>query len=92
DNLPSGLQVLEGKESLKVSDLAYSWRNRPAARERYDDKIAQSKTWFSENDWRAVTIMRANFPGSYSVMPAESGLMYYPETNARTSDARIIVR
>lgn len=92
DNLPSGMQVLEKDEKITLNDLAYQWYNQPSGLDRFDDRIARSRSWFQKTTWRTLTLMRANREGVFNVVPARGGLMYYPETNARSGSKFLTVQ
>lgn len=84
DFLPSGFEVVEG-EALNTLGQIHDWDSYYSAKTRLDDRVGVSRTWSHNNTWRTQVVLRAAFPGEYQVMPAQSGLMYYPETTAHSS-------
>ncbi len=49
---------------------------------RLDDRVALAKTYMSKDAFVPRAFYRAVFPGKYQTMPAQGGLMYYPDTFA----------
>ncbi|RME91353.1 MAG: hypothetical protein D6767_05355, partial [Candidatus Hydrogenedentota bacterium] len=90
DFLPAGLVPLEEKDLIRVKGIS-RWDYELAARERLDDRIALSRTYLWDNAMETYTVMRATYPGTYHAMPARGGLMYYPETTARSSEETITI-
>lgn len=83
DMLPAGFEPLTPVELQQLGALRYEgYANAPSATTRLDDRVALAKTALAEPSFTPRAFYRAVFPGKYQVMPAQGGLMYYPETFA----------
>ncbi len=89
DMLPAGV---EDVKDIKIVTGSEDWAHSPSARVRLDDRISLSKTWFYRDTWKTVSVVRATFPGTYNAMPAQAGLMYYPETTAYSSGEVLTIK
>jgi uncharacterized protein YfaS (alpha-2-macroglobulin family) len=76
----------------QMGNLRYDgYENAPAAVTRLDDRVALAKTWMAKENFVPRAFYRAVFPGKYQVMPAQGGLMYYPETFAYSASDVITI-
>jgi len=83
DMMPAGFEPLNNAELATLGNLRYdNYADAPAAVERLDDRVALAKTYLSKERFAPRAFYRAVFPGKYQAMPAQGGLMYYPETYA----------
>jgi len=83
DMIPAGFEPLTETELAQLGNLRYEgYENAPAAVTRLDDRVALAKTWLAQARFVPRAFYRAVFPGKYQVMPAQGGLMYYPESFA----------
>ncbi|AFM13813.1 alpha-2-macroglobulin family protein [Turneriella parva] len=83
DMIPAGFEPLNNAELSLLGNLRYdNYADAPAAVERLDDRVGLAKTYLSNERFAPRAFYRAVFPGKYQAMPAQGGLMYYPETYA----------
>lgn len=83
DMLPAGFEPLTPQELQQLGALRYEGdANQPSAITRLDDRVALAKTALLGSNFSPRAFYRAVFPGKYQVMPAQGGLMYYPESFA----------
>ncbi len=83
DMMPAGFEPLNAAELANLGNLRYdNYADAPAAVTRLDDRVALAKTYLSKDRFAPRAFYRAVFPGKYQAMPAQGGLMYYPETYA----------
>jgi len=83
DMIPAGFEPLTHTELLTLGEFRYdNYGSSPAAVTRLDDRVALAKTYLSGDKFVPRSFYRAVFPGKYQTMPAQGGLMYYPETYA----------
>ncbi|MBV6494768.1 MAG: hypothetical protein LDLANPLL_02805 [Turneriella sp.] len=83
DMIPAGFEPLNDAELVDLGSLRYdTYANMPSAVTRLDERVALAKTYLYENNFTPRAFYRAVFPGKYQAMPAQGGLMYYPETFA----------
>jgi uncharacterized protein YfaS (alpha-2-macroglobulin family) len=83
DMMPAGFEPLNNAELATLGNLRYdNYADAPAAVERLDDRVGLAKTYLSKDRFAPRAFYRAVFPGKYQAMPAQGGLMYYPETYA----------
>jgi uncharacterized protein YfaS (alpha-2-macroglobulin family) len=92
DMIPAGFEPLGPAEMAQMGNLRYDgYENAPAAVTRLDDRVALAKTWMAKDHFVPRAFYRAVFPGKYQVMPAQGGLMYYPETFAYSASDVITI-
>lgn len=83
DMMPAGFEPLTNAELSVLGNLRYdNYADAPAAVERLDDRVGLAKTYMNKERFAPRAFYRAVFPGKYQAMPAQGGLMYYPETYA----------
>ena len=83
DMIPAGFEPLNANELAEMGNLRYDdYANSPASVTRLDDRVALAKTYMSKDAFVPRAFYRAVFPGKYQTMPAQGGLMYYPDTFA----------
>lgn len=83
DMIPAGFEPLNAAELADLGNIRYdNYMNSPSAVTRLDDRVGLAKTYMSEANFTPRSFYRAVFPGKYQVMPAQGGLMYFPETFA----------
>lgn len=83
DMIPAGFEPLSAAEFADLGEIRYdNYMNSPSAITRLDDRVGLAKTYMSEANFAPRSFYRAVFPGKYQVMPAQGGLMYFPETFA----------
>ena len=92
DPFPSGFEIEKNEEHYQIDGEdqydQYSYRNRGysprrwfwASKEIRDEKIAFFVT-YPQKEMVFTYIIKAQIPGTYSWLPAEASLMYYPEVN-----------
>jgi uncharacterized protein YfaS (alpha-2-macroglobulin family) len=105
DPLPAGCEVvtetsgytIPGEQNYGESngggyyrDFARSWNWWYADRDVRDEKVAFFAQQMMPQEYEFSYVMRAQIPGSYSVMPSVGALMYYPEV--RGNSAAIAMR
>lgn len=92
DMIPAGFEPLGAAELAEMGSLRYDdYANAPAAVTRLDDRVGLAKTWMSKDHFIPRAFYRAVFPGKYQTMPAQGGLMYYPETFAYSASDVITI-
>jgi uncharacterized protein YfaS (alpha-2-macroglobulin family) len=91
DPLPAGCEVVKNTEGYTIPGEReyngasredggyYGWYWWYADREVHDDRVAFFAPKIYPEAYEFSYIMRAQIPGSYSVMPSVGSLMYYPE-------------
>lgn len=83
DMIPAGFEPLTANELADMGNLRYDeYANSPASVTRLDDRVALAKTYMNKDAFVPRAFYRAVFPGKYQTMPAQGGLMYYPDTFA----------
>jgi uncharacterized protein YfaS (alpha-2-macroglobulin family) len=83
DMIPAGFEPLNANELADMGALRYdNYANSPASVTRLDDRVGLAKTYIVKENFTPRSFYRAVFPGKYQTMPAQGGLMYYPETFA----------
>jgi alpha-2-macroglobulin len=83
DMIPAGFEPLNSNELADMGTLRYdNYANSPASTTRLDDRVGLAKTQIVKENFTPRSFYRAVFPGKYQTMPAQGGLMYYPETFA----------
>jgi len=92
DQFPSGFEIVKDEEHYNIDgENAYQehfirrgkimpWRWNYASKEIRDEKIAFFVT-YPQKEMEFTYIIKAQIPGTYSWLPAEASLMYYPEVN-----------
>jgi uncharacterized protein YfaS (alpha-2-macroglobulin family) len=91
DPLPAGCEVVKNTDGYTIpgerdyngdsraDEGYYGWYWWYADREVRDEKVAFFARKIYQEPYEFSYIMRAQIPGSYSVMPSVGSLMYYPE-------------
>ncbi len=100
DMLPSGFEAVKDEGNFQIADeddfanyndrVIGTWRWFYADKEYHDNKVSFFVTNVS-NSMDFSYIIQAQIPGSYTVMPAQGYLMYYPEVSANTGHVEIRV-
>jgi len=92
DQFPSGFEIVKDEEHYNIDgEDQYQgnfirrgkikpWRWNYASKEIRDEKIAFFVT-YPQKEMEFTYIIKAQIPGTYSWLPAEASLMYYPEVN-----------
>ena len=92
DMIPAGFEPLAPAELAQMGNLRYDgYDNAPAAVTRLDDRVGLAKTWMGKDHFVPRAFYRAVFPGKYQAMPAQGGLMYYPESFAYSASDVITI-
>lgn len=92
DMIPAGFEPLTQNEFAELGDFRYDgYANSPAAVTRLDDRVALAKTYLGKDSFVPRAFYRAVFPGKYQTMPAQGGLMYYPDTFAYSASDVITI-
>lgn len=92
DMIPAGFEPLNANELADMGQLRYdNYANSPAAVTRLDDRVGLAKTYIAKENFTPRSFYRAVFPGKYQTMPAQGGLMYYPETYAYSASDVITI-
>lgn len=103
DPLPAGCEVVGDTRGYVIPDVtgyegnypAYGYRGARywnwwyADRDVRDEKVAFFAPSMSAQQYEFSYIVRAQIPGSYSVMPTVAQLMYYPEIRGNSSALRM---
>ena len=99
DMLPSGFEPvkderyfeIEGEKNYSYDDsYSNSWRWFYSDKEYRDDKVSFFVTNTKE-EMEFTYILKAQIPGTYSAMPSNGALMYYPEVNSHGNINHIVV-
>ncbi|MFA6596612.1 MAG: MG2 domain-containing protein [Ignavibacteriaceae bacterium] len=92
DQFPSGFEIVKDEEHYNIDGedrymgnfirrgKITPWRWNYASKEIRDEKIAFFVT-YPQKEMEFTYIIKAQIPGTYSWLPAEASLMYYPEVN-----------
>lgn len=92
DMIPAGFEPLGANELAEMGNLRYdNYANSPASVTRLDDRVGLGKTQIVKENFTPRSFYRAVFPGKYQTMPAQGGLMYYPETFAYSASDVITI-
>lgn len=92
DMIPAGFEPLSATELLQMGNLRYGgYDNAPAAVTRLDDRAGLAKTSMANEHFVPRAFYRAVYPGKYQAMPAQGGLMYYPESFAYSASDFITI-
>lgn len=92
DMIPAGFEPLNANELAEMGNLRYdNYANSPASVTRLDDRVGLGKTQIVKENFTPRSFYRAVFPGKYQTMPAQGGLMYYPETFAYSASDVITI-
>lgn len=91
DMIPAGFEPLNRDEWVQLGNLRYDPNNAPAAVTRLDDRVGLAKTRMESEHFVPRAFYRAVFPGTYQAMPAQGGLMYYPESFAYSASDVITI-
>jgi hypothetical protein len=83
--LPSGFEV--DRDELGFNGYYY-WTNR----EIRDDRVVMFLTRMWDREYAMSVSMRAEIPGEVTAMPCAAELMYFPEVNGRSSEAKFIIQ
>lgn len=96
DPLPAGVEVIKDESGYVIpGERNYAgraeegWRPQYAGRETRDEKVAFFATRLAAGVHEFTYLVRAQIPGAYHVMPALASLMYYPEYQGNSSEARV---
>ena len=93
DMIPAGFEPLNAAELANLGSLRYdNYADAPASVTRLDDRVALAKTYMNKDRFAPRAFYRAVFPGKYQAMPAQGGLMYYPETYAWSASDVISIK
>ncbi|MEO5930021.1 MAG: MG2 domain-containing protein [Candidatus Kapaibacterium sp.] len=96
DPLPAGCEVVINTEGYHIAGEAeygddkkaqegdYSWNWWYADRDVRDEKVSFFAREVGARPYEFSYIMRAQIPGSYSVMPSVATLMYFPEVRGNS--------
>jgi len=101
DPFPSGFEIeknedryiIDGENEYRTNKrigLRPYWRWSWASKEIRDEKISFFMT-LAPKEMTFTYILKAQIPGSYSWLPAEASLMYYPEQNGLSGSEKIEV-
>ncbi|HOY63242.1 MAG TPA: MG2 domain-containing protein [bacterium] len=82
--LPSGFEVDRDERGFPGY---YYWTNR----EIRDDRVVAFLTRMWDREYVMSVSMRAETPGDVTAMPCAAELMYFPEVNGRSSEAKFII-
>lgn len=97
--LPSGFEPvkderyleIEGEKNYSYDDsYSYNWRWFYSDKEYRDDKVSFFVTNTKE-EMEFSYILKAQIPGTYSAMPPNGALMYYPEVNGHGKINDVVV-
>ncbi|MCK9424978.1 MAG: MG2 domain-containing protein [Ignavibacteriaceae bacterium] len=103
DPFPSGFEIVKDEEHYNIDgEDQYQgniirrgkikhWRWNYASKEIRDEKIAFFVTYPSK-EMEFTYIIKAQIPGTYSWLPAEASLMYYPEVNGLSGNYKLGIR
>ncbi|MFH0802318.1 MAG: MG2 domain-containing protein [bacterium] len=87
DPIPAGCEVALS-ESEKNQGWGWSW----CRREVRDEKVAFFARSLTKGKHTLTYILRAEIPGEYHVMPAQSWQMYLPEVRGSSAEDRLQIR
>ena len=100
DQFPSGFEIVKDEEHYNIDgEDQYQgnfirrgkikpWRWNYASKEIRDEKIAFFVT-YPQKEMEFTYIIKAQIPGTYSWLPAEASLMYYPEVNGLSGNYKL---
>jgi len=85
DTTPSGFSVVRNDDQYYSKDVPMEYFRKMI----YDDRTV----FFGRGDSLTVRyFLRADIPGSYKVLPAKAGLMYYPLVNGMSADDTVNIK
>ncbi|NUM73238.1 hypothetical protein HUU40_02640 [candidate division KSB1 bacterium] len=98
DPLPAGVEVIKDESGYAIQgENAYNRRSGYGGRRVYankeirDEKVVFFATQLSAGVHEFTYLYRAQIPGEYHVMPALASLMYYPEYQGNSAEARVTI-
>ena len=103
DQFPSGFEIVKNEERYNIDGednypdhfirrgKIMPWRWNYASKEIRDEKIAFFVT-YPQKEMVFTYIIKAQIPGTYSWLPAEASLMYYPEVSGVSENYELGIR
>jgi uncharacterized protein YfaS (alpha-2-macroglobulin family) len=103
DPLPAGCEVVKNTDGYTIPGEPeydeetrrnrgyYGWYWWYADRDVRDEKVAFFARTVYQEEYEFSYVMRAQIPGSYSVMPPVGSLMYYPEVRGNGAALAMVI-
>jgi uncharacterized protein YfaS (alpha-2-macroglobulin family) len=103
DPLPAGCEVVKNTDGYTIPGEPeydekarqergyYGWYWWYADRDVRDEKVAFFARYIWRQSYEFTYVMRAQIPGSYTVMPSVGSLMYYPEVRGNSASLAMTI-
>jgi alpha-2-macroglobulin len=95
DYYPAGCEAVTDDKNYTIPGDEYytgeGWWWWFAGREYRDERIAISMDFLDKGEHKFTYILRAQNPGTFSAMPAEASLMYFPDRYGRSENSTLVI-